>query len=127
MLVVEGGEVFLLLGPPDEMQVNHMPMNFREQDDARIKVFQRFAPDREGTTAKGSNEGGTQANLSPYQEEGGIPMPYSRRSEAARQGAIGSPSHRTVPPLICSSAHCETSNCCPSTSMTSGAVRSISS
>jgi GWxTD domain-containing protein len=87
------GEVFLLLGPPDEMQLHHMPMNFRDQDDARIKVFERFAPDREGTIAKGSSEGGTQSNISPYQEEGGIPMPYSRRSEAQRRTVVGSATH----------------------------------
>jgi GWxTD domain-containing protein len=89
----ERGEVFLLLGPPDEMQLHHTPMNFRDQDDARIKVFQRFAPDREGSTAKGGSSGGTQSNISPYQEEGGIPMPYSRRSEVQRRGAVGSASH----------------------------------
>ena len=30
------GEVFLLLGPPDEMQIHHMPMNFKDQDDAQL-------------------------------------------------------------------------------------------
>lgn len=54
------GEVFLLLGPPDEMQGERMPMNDRDQDDARIKVYQRFAPDRDGTWAKGDPIGGTQ-------------------------------------------------------------------
>jgi len=87
------GEVFLLMGQPDEVQMHHMPMNFRDQDDARIKVFERFAPDRESSVSKGSSSGGSQANISPYQEEGGIPMPYSRRAEAQRQSSVGSASH----------------------------------
>jgi len=77
------GEVFLMLGPPDEVQSDHMPMNYRDQDDARIKVFERFAPDRAGTSAKGSPIGGT-GNNNPYLVEGGIPMPYSERAEAQR-------------------------------------------
>lgn len=88
----ERGEVFLLMGPADEVQLHHMPMNFRDQDDARIKVYQRFAPDREGIEAKGSSVGGTQT-LDPYQDFGGIPMPYSRRAETQRQTQVFSPTH----------------------------------
>jgi GWxTD domain-containing protein len=88
----ERGEVFLLLGPPDEVQLHHMPMNFRDQDDARIKVYNRFAPDRESTEAKGGSDEGTQG-LDPYQDLGGIPMPFSRRAEAQRQTQIYSPTH----------------------------------
>jgi GWxTD domain-containing protein len=86
------GLVFILLGPADEMQGEKLPMNFRDQDDARIKVFQRFAPDREGVAAKGSSPAGGQS-ISPYDAEGGIPMPYSHRAEAQRESAAGSPSH----------------------------------
>ncbi len=86
------GEVFLLMGPADEVQLHHMPMNFRDQDDARIKVYKRFAPDREGTEAKGGNVEGTQG-LDPYQNSGGIPMPFSRRAEAQRQTQVYSPTH----------------------------------
>jgi GWxTD domain-containing protein len=88
----ERGEVFLLMGPADEVQLHHMPMNFRDQDDARIKVYQRFAPDREGIEAKGSSVGGTQ-DLDPYQDFGGIPMPYSRHAETQRQTKVFSPTH----------------------------------
>jgi GWxTD domain-containing protein len=88
----ERGEVFLLMGPADEVQMYHMPMNFRDQDDARIKVYERFAPDRESTESKGSNAGGTQS-LDPYQDIGGIPMPFSRRAEAQRQTQVFSPTH----------------------------------
>ncbi|MCK9994891.1 MAG: GWxTD domain-containing protein [Candidatus Krumholzibacteria bacterium] len=86
------GEVFLLIGPADEVQLHHMPMNFRDQDDARIKVYNRFAPDREGTEAKGGSAGGTQG-IDPYQDIGGIPMPYSRRAESQRQTQVFSPTH----------------------------------
>jgi GWxTD domain-containing protein len=85
------GLVFILLGPADEVQGEKLPMNFRDQDDARIKVFQRFAPDREGETAKGSIASGL--SIDPYDAEGGIPMPYSRRAQAQREAAVGSPSH----------------------------------
>jgi GWxTD domain-containing protein len=88
----ERGEVFLLMGPADEVQLHHMPMNFRDQDDARIKVYQRFAPDREGTQSKGASTEGTQG-LDPYQDVGGIPMPYSRRAEEQRHTQIYSPTH----------------------------------
>jgi|GEM_PF-1223414 len=86
------GLVFLLMGPADEIQMNPMPMNFRDQDDARIKVFERFAPDREGTEAKGGAIKGTQG-VDPYQEYGGIPMPYSRRAESQRMTELYSPTH----------------------------------
>jgi len=88
----ERGEVFLLMGPADEVQLHHMPMNFRDQDDARIKVYNRFAPDREGIEAKGGNAEGTQG-LDPYQDSGGIPMPYSRRAETMRETKVFSPTH----------------------------------
>jgi len=88
----ERGEVFLLMGPADEVQIHHMPMNFRDQDDARIKVYNRFAPDREGSEAKGGNVEGTQG-LDPYQDLGGIPMPFSRRAEAQRRTQVYSPTH----------------------------------
>ncbi len=90
--VDERGEVFLLMGPADEIQSERMPMNFRDQDDARIKVYQRFAPDRDGGTAKGAPIGGT-GNINPYATEGGIPMPYSRSAERDRSTSVYSASH----------------------------------
>lgn len=88
----ERGEVFLLMGPADEVQMYHMPMNNLDQDDARIKVYQRFAPDREGSEAKGGGIDGTQGH-DPYQDLGGIPMPFSRRAEAQRRTQVYSPTH----------------------------------
>jgi GWxTD domain-containing protein len=90
--VDDRGEVFLLMGPADEIQTRRMPMNFRDQDDARIKVHQRFAPDRDGTMIKGGSIGGTQ-NINPYEAVGGIPMPYSRNAERDRTTAAYSASH----------------------------------
>ncbi len=90
--VDDRGEVFLLLGPADEIQTKHMPMNFRDQDDARIKVYQSLAPDRDGTTAKGGSIGGTQ-NINPYEAVGGVPMPYSYSAERDRGNIVYSASH----------------------------------
>jgi len=91
------GEVFLLLGPPDEVQRNPVPLNFRDQDDARIKVYDRWAPDRESVSSKGSS-GSEDINpyantQNPYGGIDGIPMPYSRRAEQDRQAAVQSASH----------------------------------
>ncbi len=90
--VDERGEVFLLLGPANEIQTQRMPMNFRDQDDARIKVYQRFAPDREGTEAKGAPIGGSQS-INPYEAVGGVPMPYSHSAERDRSTIVYSASH----------------------------------
>ena len=84
------GQVHLLLGPPDEIQTERLPMNFRDQDDARIKVFDRYAPDRESVLSKGTIVYSGQA---PHETEGGVPMPYSRLAEAQRQTKQFSASH----------------------------------
>ncbi len=86
------GLVFILLGPPDELQREAMPMNSRDQDDAQIKVFQRFAPDREGVNSKGSL--GLSGGLTrPFNAEGGIPMPYSNLAATRIQARANTPSH----------------------------------
>ncbi len=90
--VDDRGEVFLMLGPADEIQTEKMPMNFRDQDDARIQVYDRFAPDREGVMAKGSPIGGTE-EVNPYKVQGGIPMPYSHSAEQDRGAVMYSASH----------------------------------
>lgn len=79
------GEVFILLGPPDDTQREPVPLNYRDQDDARIKVYDRFAPDRPGSTAKGAAPEGSQGN-NPYESLGGIPLnsPVSRGAERDR-------------------------------------------
>ncbi|MCP4572482.1 MAG: GWxTD domain-containing protein [bacterium] len=75
------GEVFLALGMPDEIQTEHMPTNFRDQDDARIRVFEQYAPERAGAWAKG-NSGSL--DPSPYGSSGGALMPESRSAENIR-------------------------------------------
>ncbi len=79
------GEVFLLLGPPDEVEREHLPLNYRDQDDARVKVYDRFTPDRPGSTAKGAAPEGTQV-VSPYATIGGVPLDsqVSRSAERDR-------------------------------------------
>jgi len=64
------GEVYLLLGAPDQVENESIPMNPDDQDDARIKVYEPYAPDREGVWTKGT--GGT------YNSDAPVPMPYSR-------------------------------------------------
>lgn len=75
--VDDRGLIYVLLGPPDQRNAESMPMNERDQNDARVKVFVPEAPDREGTWAKGANPEGT-ADQTPYGNVEGIPMPYSR-------------------------------------------------
>ncbi|MFO7654547.1 MAG: GWxTD domain-containing protein [Candidatus Krumholzibacteriia bacterium] len=74
------GEVYVLLGPPDEVRIESIPLNEDELDDARVKVFDRYAPDREGSAAKGGDPGGTEG-ANPYSRVGGFSMPYSRLAE----------------------------------------------
>jgi GWxTD domain-containing protein len=70
------GEVYILLGPPDRLEVESIPLNADDQTDARIKVYERFAPDRAGETAKGESAAGSQSR-DYYDRSGGLPMPYS--------------------------------------------------
>jgi GWxTD domain-containing protein len=84
------GLVHLLLGPPDEMQVNRLPMNNQDQDDAQVKVFDKYAPDRTSSARVPSDYSGA----APNTELGGIPMPYSRMAEAHRQRQQFSASHQ---------------------------------
>jgi GWxTD domain-containing protein len=72
------GRIFLLLGPPDEIQVENMPLNSSDLEDATARVYDRYAPERHGSASKGSDPAGTQS-LSPNRE-GGIPLEYSRES-----------------------------------------------
>ncbi len=76
------GEVYLLIGPPDEIEREGIPMNSSDLDDAQIKTFQRFAPDREGSWAKGEDVNERAARFgTEYTGAGGIPMPRSYNGE----------------------------------------------
>jgi GWxTD domain-containing protein len=74
------GRVYLLLGDPDSVREEAMPMNERELEDARIMLYERYAPEREGTMSKGVNINDG-AGYSPYRQVGGVPMPYSSTAE----------------------------------------------
>jgi GWxTD domain-containing protein len=75
------GEVYLFLGPPDDIEREILPMNSSDLNDAQIKTFQQFAPDREGSWAKGEgldpNPGTGGSDFTPL----GIPMPRSSTGE----------------------------------------------
>lgn len=68
------GEVYLLLGPPDVRELEPMPLNHRDQDDARVRVYDRFALERPGSTAKGAETISGQKAASPYESIGGVPI-----------------------------------------------------
>ena len=79
------GYVFLLLGQPTEIQIESMPLNTSDQEDAYVKVYDRFAPDREGTQIKGFDP---TLSDQPWRQEGGIPQDYTyqaRRDIHARR------------------------------------------
>ena len=46
------GRVYMYLGQPDNIVQEPVPMNERELEDARVMVYERYAPERAGTTAK---------------------------------------------------------------------------
>ncbi|MFH1843900.1 MAG: GWxTD domain-containing protein [bacterium] len=84
------GTVYVLLGPPDDIQIETMPLNDSEFNDAIVKVFDPYAPDRVGTQAKGAYSSGTHGRQ-PDESTGGIPMAQtyqSRREVAARRHKI---------------------------------------
>ncbi len=74
------GLIYVLLGPPDRVSREAMPLNENDLEDARIKVYKPEAPDRDGSWAKGADPSGTQS-VSPYFDRGGITMPYSSSAD----------------------------------------------
>jgi GWxTD domain-containing protein len=46
------GLIYVLLGPPDMVTQQPMPMNEKDLADARIQVYDPYAPEREGSWAK---------------------------------------------------------------------------
>lgn len=84
------GRIYVLLGPPEDIQSEAMPLNATDLEDAFVKVFDRYAPDRPGTVIKGGRSQGTDGHRPGG--EGWIPMPHthqSRREIAARRRNIG--------------------------------------
>jgi GWxTD domain-containing protein len=71
------GEVYLLLGEPDSMREEPVPMNHQDLEDARIMVYERYAPERTGSGSRafdGALGNPTQGNVA---FQGPIAMPYS--------------------------------------------------
>lgn len=95
------GEVYLLLGTPDVREREPMPMNHRDQDDARVKVYDRLALDRPGSTAKGADAVSGQKPASPYESIGGVAIagsteaPGSLKAERDRVQIMRSGSHES--------------------------------
>jgi GWxTD domain-containing protein len=46
------GQVYLLLGGPDEVSRQVLPINETDQEEAKVRVFDNYAPEREGTWMK---------------------------------------------------------------------------
>ena len=71
------GEVYLLLGEPDSFREEPVPMNHQDLEDARIMVYERYAPERTGSGSRafdGALGNPTQGNVA---FQGPIAMPYS--------------------------------------------------
>jgi len=76
------GRIYLLLGEPSSVREEAVPMNELDLEDARVLVFERYAPERLGSTVKGMGVDLHTAdpNVSyrgNYTQLGAIPMPYS--------------------------------------------------
>ncbi len=81
------GHIFLLLGQPSEIQVESMPLNQNEQTDAYVKVYDPFAPDREGTQIRGVDP---TMSGQPWRNEGGVPLDYSLQAQRDINTRLGS-------------------------------------
>jgi GWxTD domain-containing protein len=73
------GTIYILLGKPDEIQIEAMPLNTSDLEDATVRVHDKYAPVRPGTQAKGSDPLGTQGRDPQARGTGGVPMDYSYR------------------------------------------------
>lgn len=73
------GRIYLLLGDPDSVREEALPMNEQDLNDARIMVYERYAPERQGSTVRGRNIHSSEDVLPSRGNYpgGSIPMPYS--------------------------------------------------
>jgi len=74
------GRLYLLLGRPSSVRAESLPMNEQDLNDARILVYERYAPERLGATVKEGSAtlaGSQIPHASTYQGTGVIPLPYS--------------------------------------------------
>ncbi|HOX26745.1 MAG TPA: GWxTD domain-containing protein [Candidatus Krumholzibacteria bacterium] len=74
------GRIYLLLGAPDGIREEPVPMNEKDLEDARVLVYERYAPERLGSTVKSGDphlHEGFSVMRGNYTVIGAIPMPYS--------------------------------------------------
>ncbi len=69
------GKIYLLLGEPDGIREEPVPLNRNALEDARIMVYQRYAPERVGEMVRGGALDSPQDLTGEF--SGAIPMPYS--------------------------------------------------
>ncbi len=69
------GRIYLLLGPPDSVHEEALPLNVGSLEDARIMVYERYAPERQGQMVRGGVMDSPQDLTGEF--SGAIPMPYS--------------------------------------------------
>jgi GWxTD domain-containing protein len=90
------GRIYMLLGEPSSIHAESMPMNEEDLNDARIMVYERYAPERPGSTAKDGAQGTLYYNVftRSYQGAGYIPLPYSYLADKNIKAKVTSPDTR---------------------------------
>ena len=74
------GRLYIILGEPDSIREEALPMNDQDLNDARIMVYDRYAPERLGSSVRGKNIHSSEEVMTSrgrYAGVGAIPMPYS--------------------------------------------------
>lgn len=75
------GTVYLLLGEPESIREEPVPMNHQDLEDARVLVYERYAPERLGSSTRAADPGIGNPQGVNLTTEGAIPMPYSYRAD----------------------------------------------
>jgi GWxTD domain-containing protein len=91
------GRIFMLLGEPSSIRRESLPMNEDDLNDARILVFERYAAERLGSTAKAGSAvpvGQTGIYRRSYHGDGVIPLPYSYLADQNIKRKVNSPDSR---------------------------------
>ncbi len=91
------GRIYLLLGEPSSVRAESMPMNEDDLNDARIMVYERYAPERMGATVKDPGLVSAQnygVYTRSYQGAGVIPMPYSYMADKNIKAKVTAPDTR---------------------------------
>jgi len=71
------GAIYLLLGEPDSVREEHVPMNERDLEDARVQVYQRYGLERTGSMTRGRDPQASFDNWVGPSPRDPIPLPYS--------------------------------------------------